>query len=218
MRGTFGNIRLRNRLADGKEGPYTIHLPDGEEGSSTTSQCATSRGVPSAILAGREPAQADRATGRPRVRHCWAFDSSLAESYERIHRSNLVGMGILPLQFRPGERAASLGLTGRELYDVGGLEFGLTPHQRVTVSAHRDPAAAVTVATAGSRRSPGSTAPSTSSTTAPAGSCQRSCAASRQRPDAPRPGQRRSPRGRNRGLLRGGACLLVVWTRHAERA
>ena len=116
MRGTFANIRLRNRLVEGKEGPYTVHLPGRRaRASSTTSRCATRpracrwRSSPAASTA-----RARRATGRRRARRCSASGPSLAESYERIHRSNLVGMGVLPLQFKPGESAASLGLTGRE--------------------------------------------------------------------------------------------------------
>ncbi|MDO8484477.1 MAG: aconitate hydratase [Candidatus Limnocylindrales bacterium] len=142
VRGTFGSIRLRNRLVEGKEGPYTIHLPDGEEQFIYDAAMRyQADGVSLAILAGRE-----YGTGSSRD---WAAKGTallgvrfvLAESYERIHRSNLVGMGILPLQFRPGETAAALGLTGREVYDVSGLQGGLTPHQAVVVSAFRDPAA-----------------------------------------------------------------------------
>jgi aconitate hydratase len=142
MRGTFGSIRLRNRLVEGREGPYTVHLPDGDEGFIyDVAMRYQADGVPLAILAGRE-----YGTGSSRD---WAAKGPallgvrfvLAESYERIHRSNLVGMGILPLQFRPGETAASLGLTGRETFDVSGLAAGPTPHQTVVVSAHRDPAA-----------------------------------------------------------------------------
>ena len=142
MRGTFGNIRLRNRLADGKEGPYTIHLPDGAEGFIyDIAMRYQAEAVPLAILAGREYGSGSSRDWAAKGPALLGVRFVLAESYERIHRSNLVGMGILPLQFRPGETAASLGLTGREVYDVGGLEAGLTPHQRVTVSAHRDPAA-----------------------------------------------------------------------------
>jgi aconitate hydratase len=141
LRGTFGNIRLRNHLVEGKEGPYTVHLPDGEQGFIyDVAMRYQADGVPLAILAGRE-----YGTGSSRD---WAAKGPallgvrfvLAESYERIHRSNLVGMGILPLQFRPGETAATLGLTGREILSVEGLAGGPTPHQAVTVSAFRDPA------------------------------------------------------------------------------
>jgi aconitate hydratase len=139
MRGTFANIRLRNRLADGKEGPYTVHLPSGDEGFIyDVAMRYAGDGVPLAILAGRE-----YGTGSSRD---WAAKGPallgvrvvIAESYERIHRANLVGMGILPLQFVPGESASSLGLTGRETYSVEGLGTGVTPRQRVTVIARSD--------------------------------------------------------------------------------
>src|SRR4029079_12548719 len=142
MRGTFANIRIRNEMAPGTEGPWTTYLPDGDV--MTVFEAAgryREAGVPLAVLAGKE-----YGTGSSRD---WAAKGPallgvrfvIAESYERIHRSNLVGMGILPLQFRPGETATSLGLTGRETYDVTGLETGLTPHQTVVVSARRDLAA-----------------------------------------------------------------------------
>jgi aconitate hydratase len=142
LRGTFGNIRLRNRLVEGTEGPYTIHLPGGEEGFIyDVAMRYQADGVPLAILAGREYGSGSSRDWAAKGPALLGVRFVLAESYERIHRSNLVGMGILPLQFRPGETAASLGLTGRETYGVAGLEAGLTPHQTVVVTAHRDPAA-----------------------------------------------------------------------------
>jgi aconitate hydratase len=142
VRGTFGNIRLRNQLVEGKEGPYTVHLPDGDEGfiHDVAMRYATER-VPLAILAGREYGSGSSRDWAAKGPALLGVRFVLAESYERIHRSNLVGMGILPLQFRPGETAASLGLTGRETFDVTGLDGGLTPHQSVTVSAVHDAAA-----------------------------------------------------------------------------
>ncbi len=142
MRGTFGNIRLRNRLVEGKEGPYTVHLPDGEDGFIyDVAMRYQAENVPLAILAGREYGSGSSRDWAAKGPALLGVRFVLAESYERIHRSNLVGMGILPLQFRPGETAASLGLTGREVFDVTGLEAGLTPHQTVVVTAFRDPAA-----------------------------------------------------------------------------
>ncbi len=98
-------------------------------------------GVPLAILAGREYGSGSSRDWAAKGPALLGVRFVLAESYERIHRSNLVGMGILPLQFRHGETAASLGLSGREVFGVAGLEAGLTPHQTVAVSALRDPAA-----------------------------------------------------------------------------
>jgi aconitate hydratase len=141
VRGTFGNIRLRNGLVAGKEGPYTVHLPDGDDGFIyDVAMRYQSEGVPLAILAGREYGSGSSRDWAAKGPALLGVRFVLAESYERIHRSNLVGMGILPLQFRPGETAASLGLTGREIYAVHGLETGLTPHQSVVVTAVRDQA------------------------------------------------------------------------------
>ncbi|HLY36600.1 MAG TPA: aconitate hydratase AcnA [Candidatus Binatia bacterium] len=136
LRGTFANIRLRNRLVPDVEGGFTLHFPDGER---TTIYEAAMRyrddGVPLVVIAGKE-----YGTGSSRD---WAAKGTLllgvrvviAESYERIHRSNLVGMGVLPLEFLPGVTAASLGLTGRETYEVTGIADGLMPGKRVTVTA-----------------------------------------------------------------------------------
>jgi aconitate hydratase len=142
VRGTFGNIRLRNRLVEGTEGPYTVHLPDGEQGFIFDAAMRyAAEGVPLAILAGREYGSGSSRDWAAKGPALLGVRFVLAESYERIHRSNLVGMGILPLQYQPGQTAASLGLTGREVYSVNGLQGRLTPRQRVTVTAFRDVAA-----------------------------------------------------------------------------
>jgi aconitate hydratase len=125
MRGTFANVRLRNRLAPGTEGGFTVHLPDGEE--TTIFEAATryaGEGVPLGILAGREygsGSSRDWAAKGPRL---LGVRFVIAESYERIHRSNLVGMGVLPLQFRAGDGVESLGLSGREKFDLAELSEG----------------------------------------------------------------------------------------------
>src|SRR5881396_3997571 len=134
-RGTFGNIRLRNALAS-REGYFTRHLPDGEDMTIfDAAQRYKAEGVPLIVLAGKE-----YGTGSSRD---WAAKGPLllgvraviAESFERIHRSNLVGMGILPLELRPGETQKTLGLTGREVFDIAGLASGIAPRRRVTVRA-----------------------------------------------------------------------------------
>jgi aconitate hydratase len=142
MRGTFANIRLHNALAE-KEGPFTVHQPSGE---ATTIFDASERyraeGVPLIVVAGKEygsGSSRDWAAKGPRLLGVRAV---IAESFERIHRSNLVGMGILPLQFLPGESAASLGLTGRELYTILLPEAGPAPRSRVEVVASADESAA----------------------------------------------------------------------------
>jgi aconitate hydratase len=139
MRGTFANIRLKNRLVEGKEGPYTVHLPDGEEGFIyDVAMRYAAEGVPLAILAGREYGSGSSRDWAAKGPALLGVRFVIAESFERIHRSNLVGMGILPLQFRPGETPMSLGLTGRETYSVSGLAAGPTPRQTVTVTARAD--------------------------------------------------------------------------------
>ena len=138
MRGTFANVRLRNRLAPGTEGGWTQHLPDGEQ---MTIYDAAMRyqaeGVPLVVLAGKEygaGSSRDWAAKGPRLLGVRAV---IAETYERIHRSNLVGMGVLPLQFKPGADVKSLGLTGRELYDVEGLGDGSAKEVTVTATPER---------------------------------------------------------------------------------
>jgi len=138
MRGTFGNIRLRNRLVDGKEGPYTIHLPDGAETFIYDAAMAyKASGTPCLVIAGKEYGSGSSRDWAAKGTTLLGVRAVIAESYERIHRSNLVGMGVLPLQFLPGESAASLGLTGRESYSIHGIA-DLAPRQVVTISVRSD--------------------------------------------------------------------------------
>jgi aconitate hydratase len=134
MRGTFGNIRLRNLLAGDKEGPYTRHQPSGDDMFIFDAAMRyEEEGVPLIVIAGKEygsGSSRDWAAKGPRLLGVRAV---LAESYERIHRSNLVGMGILPLQFLPTESAGTHRLTGTERLDIAGLADGLSPRQRVVV-------------------------------------------------------------------------------------
>jgi aconitate hydratase len=136
MRGTFANIRLRNRLAPGTEGGVTTHQPSGEQMSIFDASVKyRNENVPLIIIAGKEygsGSSRDWAAKGPRLLGVRAV---IAESYERIHRSNLVGMGILPLQFSDGETADSLGLTGQESFDIAGLQDGLRPVTTVTATA-----------------------------------------------------------------------------------
>jgi aconitate hydratase len=123
MRGTFANVRLRNLLVPGSEGTWTVHLPSGEE--TTVFEAAEryrAEGVPLVVIAGKEYGSGSSRDWAAKGPSLLGVRAVLAESYERIHRSNLIGMGILPLQFRDGENAASLGLTGREEFAVEGLE------------------------------------------------------------------------------------------------
>ncbi len=135
MRGTFGNIRLRNRLVE-REGPYTEHQPSGEVlFIYDAAMRYAAAGVPLLVIAGREYGTGSSRDWAAKGTNLLGVRAVIAESFERIHRSNLVGMGVLPLQFRPGENAASLGLTGREIYRISGIAGGLRPHQEVTVEA-----------------------------------------------------------------------------------
>jgi aconitate hydratase len=139
VRGTFANIRLRNRLVPGTEGYYTVHLPDGEQ---TTIYEASERyqqeGVPLLVIAGKEYGSGSSRDWAAKGPLLLGVRAVIAESFERIHRSNLVGMGILPLQFKSGENKEWLGLTGREVYDIEGIEMGLKPHQIVSVNVTRE--------------------------------------------------------------------------------
>ncbi|HYL41566.1 MAG TPA: aconitate hydratase AcnA, partial [Candidatus Binatus sp.] len=132
-RGTFGNIRLRNALVE-KEGPYTRHFPSGDElliFDAATRYAA--EGVPLVVIAGREYGSGSSRDWAAKGPLLLGIRAAIAETYERIHRSNLIGMGILPLQFLPGENAASLGLSGRETLTIRGVAAGPRPHQRLTV-------------------------------------------------------------------------------------
>jgi aconitate hydratase len=136
MRGTFANIRLRNEIAPGTEGPSTIHLPSGELMSVFDAARRYRDGdVPLAVLAGKEYGSGSSRDWAAKGPNLLGVRFVIAESYERIHRSNLVGMGVLPLQFSDGDSAASLGLDGTEIYSVRGLEGGITPRQVATVEA-----------------------------------------------------------------------------------
>ena len=136
MRGTFANIRLRNLLAPGTEGGVTLHLPDGDTMSIFDAAIKYQQdNVPLIVLAGKEygsGSSRDWAAKGPRLLGVRAV---IAESYERIHRSNLVGMGILPLQFNDGDSAASLGLSGHEVFNIEGLGDGTVKEVTVTATA-----------------------------------------------------------------------------------
>jgi aconitate hydratase len=138
VRGTFANIRLRNALAE-KEGPFTVHLPDGEATSIFDAAMRyAAEGVPLIVIAGKEygsGSSRDWAAKGPRLLGVRAV---IAESFERIHRSNLVGIGILPLQFLPGESAATHGLSGREAYTIDLAQGGPAPRSRAAVLATAD--------------------------------------------------------------------------------
>jgi aconitate hydratase len=122
-RGTFANIRLRNLLAPGTEGGVTIHIPDGEESSIfEAAELYKSEGVPLVVLAGREYGSGSSRDWAAKGPYLLGVRVVIAQSFERIHRSNLIGMGVLPLVFPEGASVDSLGLTGHEIFDFNGIE------------------------------------------------------------------------------------------------
>ena len=135
MRGTFANIRLRNQLAPGTEGSWTLHLPDGErmyiyDASVKYREDA----VPLLVIAGKEYGSGSSRDWAAKGTRLLGIRAVLAESYERIHRSNLVGMGVLPLEFKAGENRESLGLTGHEVFDIEGIS-SLKPRMEASLRA-----------------------------------------------------------------------------------
>ncbi len=145
VRGTFANVRLRNLLAPGTEGGFTTHLPSGEV---TTIYEASMRyiqeGTPLVILAGPEYGTGSSRDWAAKGTLLLGVKATITEGYERIHRSNLIGMGILPLQFKEGQSADSLGLTGHEVFDLHGYGDDLKPRQVIQVTATHPETGAVT--------------------------------------------------------------------------
>ncbi|MCS7022855.1 MAG: aconitate hydratase AcnA [Gemmataceae bacterium] len=143
MRGTFANVRLKNLLVPGVEGGVTRHFPDGTVQSIYDAAMAYQKeGVPLIILAGKEYGSGSSRDWAAKGTALLGVRAVIAESFERIHRSNLVGMGVVPLQFLPGQSVSSLGLTGEEVYDVTGLVSGAEhnfqgPHRQLTVTARK---------------------------------------------------------------------------------
>ncbi|HEX6269409.1 MAG TPA: aconitate hydratase AcnA [Anaerolineales bacterium] len=137
-RGTFANIRLKNLLVDPKEGNLTVHFPEGEEMSVYDAAMQyKSDGVPVIVIAGKEYGTGSSRDWAAKGPNLQGVKAVIAESFERIHRSNLVGMGILPLKFMEGLNAESLGLKGDEVFDIQGLSDNLVPKSLVTVKAKK---------------------------------------------------------------------------------
>ena len=162
VRGTFANVRLRNQLAPGTEGGWTRHLPDGE-GMSVfeASEKYRKERVPLLVLAGKEYGSGSSRDWAAKGPALLGVRAVIAESYERIHRSNLVGMGIVPLQFKEGDSAESLGLSGEESYEISGLKQMLQGNfaggRELTVRAQRADGNCHRVSSHGAHRhSPGS--------------------------------------------------------------
>ncbi len=139
MRGTFANIRIKNLLLGGEEGGFTLHFPDGEKMTMYDAAMKyQAEGVPLVVLAGKEYGTGSSRDWAAKGPALLGVKVVIAVSFERIHRSNLVGMGVLPLQFAPGENSESLGLTGHEVYDILDLNDDIKPHQELIVKTKRD--------------------------------------------------------------------------------
>ena len=188
MRGTFANIRLRNQLAPGTEGGVTRYLPDGEEMTIYDAAMKyAEEGTPLVVLAGKEYGSGSSRDWAAKGTKLLGVRAVIAECFERIHRSNLVGMGVLPLQFADGESAESLGLTGEEEFSITGHRGRRRASRReVTVQRGRQ---GVHRARADRHAEGGAT------TSATAASC-RTCCASCARPEASRAGQAPRPLSR----------------------
>src|SRR4249920_3718746 len=138
IRGTFANIRLRNQLAPGTEGGVTVKLPDGGQMSIyDASRQYLAEGTPLLVLGGKEYGSGSSRDWAAKGTLLLGVRAVLAESFERIHRSNLIGMGVLPLQFKEGVTRKTLALTGEEVFDLGGLAGGIKPRMEVEVTLHR---------------------------------------------------------------------------------
>jgi len=138
MRGTFANIRIRNEMVPGVEGGVTKHQPSGEVMAIYDASMRYQRdGVPLVIVAGKEYGTGSSRDWAAKGTRLLGVKAVIAESFERIHRSNLVGMGILPLQFKDGQNRQTLKLDGTEIFDVTGVESGLTPRMDIDVRITR---------------------------------------------------------------------------------
>ena len=138
-RGTFANIRLKNRLVPGVEGGMTVHFPEGNRMSVYDAAMKyLEEGVPLLVLAGKEYGSGSSRDWAAKGTLLLGIKAVIAESYERIHRSNLIGMGVLPLQFIHEDSVDSLGLSGREVFSIQGLNDEITPGSRITVSAVKE--------------------------------------------------------------------------------
>ncbi len=138
LRGTFANIRLRNQLAPGTEGGWTLYLPGGEKMSIYEAAVKyREAGVPLMVIAGKEYGSGSSRDWAAKGTRLLGVRAVIAESYERIHRSNLIGMGVMPLEFKAGENRESLGLTGHEIFDIEGIA-SLAPGKSISVHTKSD--------------------------------------------------------------------------------
>ena len=139
MRGTFANVRIKNKMADGKEGGFTKHFPDGEIiPIFDACQKYAETNTPLIIFAGQDYGMGSSRDWAAKGTMLLGIKAVVARSFERIHRSNLIGMGVLPLQFMKDESHESLGLTGEEIFTITGLEKKIIPQQEVILEIQRN--------------------------------------------------------------------------------
>jgi aconitate hydratase len=138
VRGTFANVRIKNQLSE-QEGGFTKYIPDGKEMSVYDAAVKyQEKNIPLIVLAGKEYGSGSSRDWAAKGTTLLGIKAVIAESYERIHRSNLVGMGVLPLQYLQGQSAESLGITGQEQFSILGIEEGLTPGQKLKLVVKTD--------------------------------------------------------------------------------
>jgi aconitate hydratase len=138
VRGTFANVRIRNLMLQGIEGGMTVHYPSGDRMSIYDASCRyRESGTPLVVIAGQEYGTGSSRDWAAKGTSLLGIRAVIARSFERIHRSNLVGMGVLPCQFKEGTSAQSLGLDGSEVFDLLGIGDGLKPRQELTLSIRR---------------------------------------------------------------------------------
>ena len=136
-RGTFANIRIRNEMVPGTEGGFTKHMPSGEEMSIYEAAMKYRKdGTPLVVIGGKEYGTGSSRDWAAKGTRLLGVKAVVTESFERIHRSNLIGMGVLPLQFKGSDTRETLGLNGTETFDIKGIEGGLKPGQDVTMTVH----------------------------------------------------------------------------------
>ena len=146
MRGMFANIRIRNEMVPGVEGGYTRHIPSGEQ-LSIYDAAVRYMGVdtPLVVIAGKEYGTGSSRDWAAKGTRLLGVNAVVAESFERIHRSNLIGMGVLPLQFKDGENRKTLGLTGKERFSITGIEAGIMPRGNLSMEIKMEDGSAKTV-------------------------------------------------------------------------
>lgn len=138
MRGTFANIRLKNEMVPGSSGGVTRYMPPGDEMSIYDAAMKyVAEGTPLVVIAGKEYGTGSSRDWAAKGTRLLGVKAVIAESFERIHRSNLVGMGVLPLQFQPGTTRQTLNLEGTETFDLSGLSSGIQPGMTVMLTIHR---------------------------------------------------------------------------------